>query len=318
MLLNRISKPAAVDSPDTDASMHRCLPARYRNLRLHPLDMLCLGYISTIVLLIVIFQANLAGWYRHVILHTAAAVIILELVRAAREYDLPLLGIIRTAYPILGFGFAWLELDRLFTLIFPFYGTDIIIAWDKALFGVHPTLWAERIFTLPVTELMNFFYAVYFLFLPAGTLLIYRRKGQTAALNFLFIVFSCYFSVFLFSLLFPVEGAWTSLAHLHTVEPDGGLFLTLNRWIQSNGSVKGGAFPSVHVTGAVAIGIASLSYQKRYGIIVLFLSAGVAVSTVYCRYHHGLDAAAGILWALAVSAAAHALLKSRDKYGTSP
>lgn len=284
--------------------------SRYADLRLHPLDRLSLAYITVTGLLILVFHTRLPEWWAYLCWHLVAAAGILEIIRAAdQRRHSRILDLLRTVYPVLGFGAAWLELDALFTLIFPFYGTEIIAGLDKAIFGIHPTVWVERLFTPWLTEAMNFFYAVYFLFLPTGTLLIYFRKGRPAALNFLFAVYTAYLSVFLFSLLFPVEGAWTALSYLHTRNPEGGLFLALNHWIQGNGSVKGGAFPSVHVTGAFAIALSSLKYEKRFGIPVLILAVGVAFSTVYCRYHHALDAVGGIVWAAAACAAAERILK---------
>ncbi|MBN2414289.1 phosphatase PAP2 family protein [bacterium] len=282
---------------------------RYRGLTLHPLDRLSLGYLAVTGLLIALFHSRLPGWWAYLCWHAAAAAVILELVRAGQHRQSRMLDLARSAYPVLGFGAAWLELDALFTLVFPFYGTEIIVGLDKTIFGVHPTLWVETVFSPWLTELMNFFYAVYFLFLPTGTLLIFFRKGRQATLDFLFPVYTAYLSAFLFSLLFPVEGAWTALSHIHTTNANGGFFLALNHWIQNNGSVKGGAFPSVHVTGAFAIAFSAMKFEKRFAVAVFVLSLGVALSTVYCRYHHALDAAGGIVWAAAACIVAAAILK---------
>ena len=66
--------------------------------------------------------------------------------------------------------------------------------------------------------------------------------------------------------------------------------------MQANGSIKGGAFPSSHVSGAFVVAWATIKYQRKLGYVLLILAIGVAISTTYCRYHHAVDPIAGIIW----------------------
>ena len=47
-------------------------------------------------------------------------------------------------------------------------------------------------------------------------------------------------------------------------------------------------------------------------IVILILAVGVALSTVYCRYHHALDSVVGILWGTAAFIIGQKILKRRN------
>ncbi|OVE79060.1 hypothetical protein BVY01_03555, partial [bacterium I07] len=105
-----------------------------------------------------------------------------------------------------------------------------------------------------------------------------------------------YTTSFILFLMFPAEGPWVILKELHHVKPEGGLFIKLNQFTQSQGSIRGGCFPSSHVGAAFVMAWATLRYQRRLGWVILLFSIGVALATVYCQYHHAVDSIAGALW----------------------
>jgi membrane-associated phospholipid phosphatase len=178
-------------------------------------------------------------------------------------------------------------------MILPYWANDWVVNLDLKLFGCHPTVWLEGIFTPWLTELMNFFYWVYFLFIPISSMTLYFRNRKKDAIDLMFLIFLSYYVNFLLFLLFPAEGAWIILRDLHTVEPEGGLFQSINQFMQANGSVRGGAFPSSHCSGAFIVAWSTFKYQRKLGILFLVLAVGVGMSTVYCRYHHAVYPIAG-------------------------
>ena len=203
---------------------------------------------------------------------------------------------LRTFYPAILLTYAWMELNTLVTILFPYWASEFVINADKFIFSVHPTVWVERLFTPWLTELMNFFYVIYFIFIPVSGFSLYFSGRKDDALDFLFLVFLTYTSSFLLFFFFPAEGAWIILKHLHTKEAEGGIFTWLVHFIQGHGSIRGGAFPSSHVAAAVTIVMAMLKYNRKLGWILLSLTFGVVASTVYLRYHHAVDALGGIIW----------------------
>ena len=84
------------------------------------------------------------------------------------------------------------------------------------------------------------------------------------------------------------------------------LFRDLNWWILGLGGIHTSVFPSGHVSSAcgAAFGLLfSLPERKRYGIAACLLAFGIAVGTVYGRYHYAVDALAGLVVSSVVSLA---------------
>ncbi len=75
----------------------------------------------------------------------------------------------------------------------------------------------------------------------------------------------------------------------------------LNLWLVGNYGIHSSVFPSAHVSSAFSAAwalFAVLPERKRYGWGMLVYAAGVAVATVYGRYHYAADTGAGIATSL--------------------
>jgi membrane-associated phospholipid phosphatase len=171
-----------------------------------------------------------------------------------------------------------------------------LISVDHALFGVHPTVWMERLISPTLSAILQFAYLTYY-FIPIslGTVLIAR--GRFGAFEeALFGILLCFYLSYLGYLLVPAIGPRFTLGHLQT----GGLQVspfiekiqdTLNG-LEKN---KTDAFPSGHT----AVSLMSLYYawksrEKKLFVGLIPVVAGLIVSTVYLRYHYVIDVIAGI------------------------
>ena len=67
----------------------------------------------------------------------------------------------------------------------------------------------------------------------------------------------------------------------------------LNLFIIRRASIGWNSFPSSHVAGSVAAGLALLRFAPVAGVIFLWLSLSIAVGAVAGRYHYALDAFTG-------------------------
>lgn len=79
----------------------------------------------------------------------------------------------------------------------------------------------------------------------------------------------------------------------------------LNLWILEHGTIHSGVFPSAHVSSAFSAAWAmffALPRRKVFGWAMLLYAVGVAIATVYGRYHYLADALAG--FGISVAAAA--------------
>ena len=269
--------------------------SRYGQIPFHPMDYTILGYVLLLGLLVIPFHRGIPRWGLYPIGHLIIAILILEFLRWSTGKQLKITQFLRTYYFGVGLALAWSELNTLVTMIFPYWANDFVVDLDKAIFGVHPTVWIETLFTPWLTELMNFFYASYYLFIPVSTLSLYLRGRKEETLDLLFLVFFTYLTVFLIFLLFPAEGPWVILKDLHTRQPEGAFFLSLNQFIQGQGAIRGGCFPSSHVAAAFTILWGTFKYNWKLGIFLFPCVIGMTIATVYCQYHHAVDALSGML-----------------------
>ncbi len=268
---------------------------RYASISFHFLDWTVITYLLFLGLLIIPFHNDVPRWGVYPVVHIALVFCVLELLRWYAHHPTQILQFLRTFYPAMGLGLAWIELNSLVTMILPYWANDFVVNLDLALFGVHPTVWVQSIFTPWLTELMNFFYFFYYAYIPITAFALYFRGRKKETLDYLFPVFFSYYTVFLIFLLFPAEGPWVVLKGLHTIKPEGGLFLWLNQTIQGQGSIRGGCFPSSHVGAAFAMLWGTIRYNRKLGLFLLPNVFGMALATVYCQYHHAVDAIAGAI-----------------------
>ena len=57
----------------------------------------------------------------------------------------------------------------------------------------------------------------------------------------------------------------------------------------------GGTFPSSHITMALVVSLLALRYEKKLGYILIVITFGIAVATVYLGYHHAIDPFFGLM-----------------------
>lgn len=272
-----------------------------------PVDRLILAYLAAASLLIGLYfpQVPGAGWLLG--LHAAAAALIVAAVRAR---PLPgslghkLLVAFRHWYPLPYVASCYKVVA---ILIPPVRGIqmDAEMAWlDRAVWGVNPTVWLERVETPWLTEFLQLAYS---LFVPAVllTAALLWRKGRLAAFRYYaFLIALGFLASYVGYLAVPVRGPRFFLAGLQR-EPLCGLWLF--PWLQQTldrlESAHYDCFPSGHteLTLLACWGSRQIS-TKLFGAFSVY-SLLIVFATVYLRYHYTVDVfagaalAAGLLWA---------------------
>lgn len=214
-----------------------------------------------------------------------------------------------------------------------FYGVDIagtLMKWDIAIFGVEPTLWAQKLYSPLFTDYMAFAYALYFIF-PLVIMFFlsqeerhfeFRKIGLT--LTFTFIM------GFIGYVVWPtsppryfITDMFTNPVTLHGPI----LYDRLQAAWDGLSVIPCGAFPSLHVgISSVALIYAwkFRNFSKLYKVIwwvYLPLVISLWFSTIYLRHHWVIDIFAG--WAVAYTGyflSEHVLSgwrRLRTKYGLS-
>ncbi len=284
------------------------LPSNKMTLRalLRPVDLSTVIYLLLLSFVILFFHEGIDGWGWYVLVHLGAVLIILGMIRMA-EGNGGWLGLVRHWYPVAIFPPLFAEMNDLVNIIFPFWANTWLIRLDHALFGVHPTVWFERVATPALTELMVIFYLFYYFLIPAAALPLYLRKKRRAFDGLMFNISLAFYLSFIGFLIFPAVSPRVTLAQLQVGPLQGGWLLGILGWVQGFGGIYGGAFPSSHVTVAFATLLSSYRYQRRVFWLLLPFVLGLAVSTTYCRYHYAVDAIAGALLGMAAVVIGHKL-----------
>lgn len=291
--------------------------SHYGGTHFRLLDIACTGYLVLIGICLIFFHKTVNDWPRYVVMHIVLALIILEFVRFAEMHPQNKIAwFLRTFYPIAVFLIGWSAINAIVRMFFgTFWFTEPAIHMDKTLFGVHPTVWLQRFYSPWLDELMSFFYASYYLFLPSVVLVLYIKGKRTAALaafSFLSVtLLSNYVLFYLLPCLSPsmAEG----VMELHTETHSGYFFDWVIKTIQSSTGIAGGAFPSSHISEVFVLSLVALRYVRKLGYILLPMTFGVTISTFYLRYHHAVDPLFGYVWGALCFFVTLQLLKKRGE-----
>jgi membrane-associated phospholipid phosphatase len=228
---------------------------------------------------------------------------------ARREVIRESLTIVRDWLPVILLIFVYENLRLLTGLIRPDNIDAHLWAADVALFGVEPTIWAERFVNPWLTDYFAFTYALYFFFpLILATTLYVRKKREDFRELMLGVVLLMYVG-FLLYITFPAGPPRFTIAHLYDPPRLHGIFgffeTAQGAYDTLNPVLVHSSFPSLHC----ALSLIALLYAWRFraavGSSVMFwtylpLTASLWVATIYLRHHWIVDCFAGFALAIVV------------------
>jgi membrane-associated phospholipid phosphatase len=264
------------------------------------------------------FHKEVPFWPADFLIHLIFVIGGLEIIRLGEKHQNNIiLWSIRTFYPVFFSLYGFLEIDHLVRMFFgSYWANGFLVNADKVIFGVHPTVWIERYYAPWLDELMTFFFTGYYFFMPAVVLPLFIKGKREETLAAFSISTFAYLITYLFFYLFPALSPrmipW--MAEMHNSDYTGYLIASLTRMIQgSDGVTHGGVFPSSHISGAMAWSLAAWRYERKLGLFLIPMVFGVALSTVYLRYHHAVDPIAGLVMGFVSYFVVIAILKKRGE-----
>lgn len=316
-VLQRSDASAAIEFQGSDfrALMRRELEAVWAACGVF--ECVALGYLGVSSALILFFAENLAHPVLLIVTQALVATVILALCRVeawvagrpefggdeGSETDRSVCPTLaqrfwhfwRHWYPHLFFLFCFEELGRLVHLVQPGWQDAKLIAFDHWLTGVHPTVWLEQLATPARNDFMQFVYLTYFTYLlVVGGVLYYRRDwhGYWSVMTYSAVGYAIGYVIAVF---FPIESPWYSMAGMWHGELRGGAATSVINFIEHYGRVRGAAFPSQHVAGAVAATWGAWRHRRWLFWVMLPLVGCMCVSTVWGRYHYVADVFGGMI-----------------------
>jgi membrane-associated phospholipid phosphatase len=227
-----------------------------------------------------------------------AAVVIVMGWLAAREERLPgVLQVVANFYPAVLLPLVFNALGPLIEALRGGPRDDLLIAADRAMFGVDVTVWAERFVTPLANDVFAVAYTTYYLLGLTLAALLWAFRREDARRYFFTIVLAYYVSYTGYFFI-PGLGPRATLAErqtvsVHTTPISTAIDDTLNRLEQT----KYDAFPSGHTMIAMVVLIVAWKRLRTAFWFLLPLATGLIISTIYCRYHYAIDVIAGIVLA---------------------
>jgi membrane-associated phospholipid phosphatase len=178
-----------------------------------------------------------------------------------------------------------------------------LVALDRAIFGVEPSVWAERLVTPLRTEAMQLLYLNFFWIAPSTSLVLILQRRWPEFRAATFGIVTCFFLGYALYVAFPAAPPRLVLAHEFTRNlrgyPVG--FSRLSAQAFSLLPVDSrAAFPSLHTAASLAALVYAWRHVRRWFWVLLPFVVGLWASTIYLRHHYFVDLVAG--WLLAPAA----------------
>jgi membrane-associated phospholipid phosphatase len=268
-------------------------------VRTRPTEWINFGALAVLSLLTVLLRNRLADPTSMLLGYAGLAVAVFVMTALAGRLDrLPApVVLLVDFYPAVFLPLLFNTLEPLIAALAGGARDDILIAADRAIFGVDVTVWMERFVHPRVNDLFYVFYATYYFFALTLGLILWSRDRATAR-RYVFAVMACYYVSYAGYFLIPALGPRFAQASEYTVSlTTTPISRTIADGINILEKTKLDVFPSGHTMIAVAVLILAWKRARDTFGYFLFVGTGLIISTVYCRYHYVVDLIAGALLA---------------------
>ncbi len=268
-------------------------------MRIRPTEAIHLAAIAVLAVLTVIFYDRFADPNGNLLAYGALAAAIGVIVPLAkREDQLPApVTLFLDFYPAI---FLPILFNTLSPLIMATRGgarDEILIAADRAIFGVDVTVWLERFARPGVNDVFYVFYATYYFIALSLGLVLWSRDRATAR-RYVFTLMVVYYVSYAGYFTIPALGPRFAQASLYTKSlTETAVARAINDSINFLEKTKLDVFPSGHTMISVAVLIVAWKRARDVFWILLPIATGLIISTVFCRFHYVVDLIAGTMLA---------------------
>jgi membrane-associated phospholipid phosphatase len=283
--------------------------------RFHSADIVIIGFFGFLTTLNLMFAPRIPHWKSLVAINCIVIAAVYLLASARQATGSKVLRFAHDWYVIPMVVFSYKELYYMIRPIhFGVDYDDVLIAIDRWLFGVDPTVWLARFAHPAITEILQIAYTLFFvLFLVVGFEL-YRRHNLDLFHYFIFAGAYGFFLSYLGYFLLPAVGPRFTLHDFSALDRElPGLWLTpYLRWFVNTGeSIPTGVsnavalavtqrdvFPSGHTMMTMVAMFFGARYRLRARWFVYCTGFLLIMATVYQRYHYAVDLIGGAAFAL--------------------
>lgn len=265
-----------------------------RSWRLYPADWLVILYSALMVALILLLGRPLSDYVDELAAYSALAAMATLIGRFLPVDGNRLTAFFRWLYPALLFGIFYRLTGGLMFLAFDRFLDYQLVSFEAMLLGFNPTLMIDRhLLSVWANELFSFCYFMYYPMMPAFLIPVFVIKDYDVIRRTLATVCLTFFTGYLLFFLYPVEGPRWYFANEYTHEITGPVFRQMVSYIIAEGAVRGGAMPSTHTGVAMVYMFYCFKHYRPWGWVLLPIVTGLAIGTVWGRFHYASDAVVG-------------------------
>jgi hypothetical protein len=199
---------------------------------------------------------------------------------------------LRLGFYIVALNGLFLHMRWAIPLIHPGKYDTMLWNWDTVVFGGSLSLLLEPFANPMLTEVMSIVYSA---FIPCLllTLVQYAAGDLRTARSFYSGLFTLYGIGYLGYTLVPAIGPYVAMADRFTVPLNGYWITNLLTALYPLGTNRCDAFPSLHVAASAYILLFDRRHRPRWYRAYLAPCVLLWLSTIYLRYHYGVDVLAG-------------------------
>ncbi len=268
--------------------------------RFSPYDHMVILYSWMIIIIAVNFARPFDHFTGLVIFHAAALIIACTFSQLSRPDASRTLQFFRFYYPlILMTLFYHFSGDLIGHVVHHYYDADITTL-EKAVFGVNPTLWLDRHVHVAITEILSAAYESYYLIIPGLAVMLFISRKDDDIRRFVTASCVTFFISYLIFIFVPMVGPRYFLDGMYQTELTGPVFRRLSMFIMDTAAFRGGAMPSSHVAEAVVVLFFAVRAYGRRAWWFSPLVLGLAMGTVYGRFHYVSDVFVGLIMGVTI------------------
>ena len=259
-------------------------------MKLYPFDWIIIGY-SLLMMTLVLFLGRPVSEYRgEVIFYASMAAIAALIIRYVDERKNGLLRFIRLIYPGILYTFFYTATGGTMFLLFDTFFDKQLTSFEASLFGVNPTIYIDmNLLNVWLTEIISACYFAYYLMIPGFFIGLFIKKDDEMIKRGATAISLTFFIGYMLFFLFPIEGPRYFFAGEYVNEVSGPIFRQAVEFVIANGAVRGGCMPSTHFAVALVIMIYLLKKYRKLGLVMIPINMGLAIGTVWGRFHYVSD-----------------------------
>ncbi len=265
----------------------------------YPVDWIIMGYCALMTGLLLLFGRPLGEYADELLFYVGVLALVLLIVRIFGEKQSTVARFVRLLYPAIFFTAFYRMTGGMMFLLHDRFMDSRLSGFEQAILGFEPSQYIDRFLpNLWITEILMGSYFSYYLMLPALLIPLFIWKKDAMIRQSLAAISLTFFVGYMLFFLYPVEGPRWHYAdqYIHAVE--GPFFRQIVELVQAKGSVRGGCVPSTHVAVAIIVMVYFFKIAKPLGWVTALLNLGMALGTVWGRYHYVTDVVVGSIIAV--------------------